>query len=282
MTDTHSTTLPLAGQRVVITRTAGKADGMALRLRELGAEPIVYPTIAYGPPEDPAPLEAAMRRLADGQYDWLILTSIQTVKVVAEHLVRAQQQQAQPSEESTAEPLHPSIQHLTLNIAAVGPATAKACVRQLGVQPAAVPEQFIAEGLIATLGDLAGKRVLLPNADIARPVLEEGLREVGARVDRVVAYRNVTAPDNGVDMAAMLAAGQIGAVTFTSGSTARAFIQKVGPQARELLGRAVIACIGPATADVCHEIGLAPQVVAEVFTEDGLLDALIAYMEVRQ
>jgi uroporphyrinogen-III synthase len=150
------------------------------------------------------------------------------------------------------------------------------------VQPAAVPEQFIAEGLAATLGDLTGKHVLLPKADIGRPTLEDLLRAAGAQVDRVVAYRNVPSPDNGMDMAGMLAAGQISAVTFTSGSTARAFVQKVGPEAQELLRRTVVACIGPAADVACRSIGLVPQVVAEVFTEEGLVDALIAYMEVRQ
>jgi uroporphyrinogen-III synthase len=169
-----------------------------------------------------------------------------------------------------------------LQLAAVGPATAVACGELLGVSPATVPEQFIAEELAATLGDLLDKRVLLPNADIARPTLEERLRASGALVDRVVVYRTVPAPDNGVDMAGMLAAGAIGAITFTSGSTARAFVQKVGPQALELSQRAVIACIGPSTAAACRAVGLAPHVVAEVSTEEGLVEALIAYMEVRR
>jgi uroporphyrinogen-III synthase len=169
-----------------------------------------------------------------------------------------------------------------LQLAAVGPATAVACGELLGVSPATVPEQFIAEELAAALGDLLGKRVFLPNADIARPTLEERLRASGALVDRVVAYRTVPAPDNGVDMAGMLAAGAIGAITFTSGSTARAFVQKVGPQALELSQRAVIACIGPSTAAACRAVGLAPHVVAEVSTEEGLVEALIAYMEVRR
>ncbi|NTV64271.1 MAG: hypothetical protein HGA65_12135 [Oscillochloris sp.] len=131
------------------------------------------------------------------------------------------------------------------------------------------------------LGDLTGKKVLLPNADIARTALEVQLRAAGAEVDRVVAYRTVTSPDNGVDMAGMLAAGRIDAITFTSGSTARAFVEKVGSDAVDLMQKTVIACIGPATAIVCREIGLVPQVVAEAFTEEGLVEALIAYMEVR-
>jgi uroporphyrinogen-III synthase len=147
------------------------------------------------------------------------------------------------------------------------------------MSPAAVPEQFIAEELAAVLGDLTGKRVLLPNADIARPTLEKLLRAAGALVDRVVAYRTVPAPECGVDMAGMLAAGRIDAITFTSGSTARAFIQKIGPDALDLAQKAVIACIGPAAATACRAAGLVPHVVAEVFTEEGLVEALIAHME---
>ncbi len=253
----------LTGQRVVITRSAGKTDGMARRLRDLGAEPIIYPTIAYAPPEDSAPLDAALARLAAGEYAWLVLTSAQAVRMIAEHATR-------------------NTQYATLNIAAIGPATAAACVELLGVNPSTVPEQFIAESLAAALGDLAGTRVLLPNADIARPTLEDRLREAGAAVDRVVAYRTVPSPDNRVDMAGMLAAGQIGAITFTSGSTARAFVQKVGPDALAQSQRTVIACIGPSTAAACRAVGLVPHVVAEVSTEEGLVDALIAHMEVRR
>ncbi|NTW98234.1 MAG: uroporphyrinogen-III synthase, partial [Oscillochloris sp.] len=239
-----------------------KADGMAVRLRELGAEPISYPTIAYAPPEDTGPLDAALARLAAGGYDWLILTSAQVVRVLAERVAG-------------------SLQPAPFCVAAIGPATAVACSKRLGLTPTAVPEQFIAESMAATLGDMTGKRVLLPKADIARPALEEYLRAAGAQVDRVVAYRTVTAPDNGVDMAGMLADGEIGAITFTSGSTARAFVEKVGPNAIDLIQKTVIACIGPAAAVVCREIGLVPQVVAEVYTEEGLVEALIAHMEVR-
>jgi uroporphyrinogen-III synthase len=176
--------------------------------------------------------------------------------------------------------LQSAIQNLQL--AAVGPATAVACGDLLGVSPATVPEQFIAEELAAALGDLVGKRVFLPNADIARPTLEDRLRASGAIVTRVVAYRTVPAPDSSVDLAEMLAVGAIGAITFTSGSTVRAFVQKVGPQALELSQRTVIACIGPSTAATCRAAGLAPHVVAEVSTEEGLVEALIAYMEVRR
>ncbi|MEI6776040.1 MAG: uroporphyrinogen-III synthase [Chloroflexales bacterium] len=275
LTEAPRTTLPLptvggrsslSGVRVVITRSAGKADGMAQRLRDLGAEPIIYPTIAYAPPEDTASLDAALARLSAGEYDWLILTSAQAVRAVIER---------------NSPDLNLQSAICNLQLAAVGPATATSCVNLLGVSPATVPEQFVAEELAEKLGDLTGKKVLLPNADIARPVLEERLRASGALVDRVVAYRTVPAPDSGVDLAALLAADAIGVITFTSGSTARAFVQKIGPDAVALSQRAVIACIGPSTATACRAIGLVPHVVAEVSTEEGLVEALIAHMEVR-
>jgi uroporphyrinogen-III synthase len=249
----------------VITRSAGKADGMARRLRELGAEPIVSPTIAYAPPEDVAALDAALARLAAGAYDWLILTSAQAVRAVVHY------------GGSVGLNLQSAI--CNLQLAAVGPATAAACEELLGSRAAAVPEQFLAEELAVALGDLGGMRVLLPNADIARPTLEESLRAAGALVDRVAAYRTVPAPAGDVDVAAMLAAGAVHAITFTSGSTARAFVERVGPAGLELARTTVVACIGPSTAAACRALGLEPQVVAEVSTEAGLLEALIAHIE---
>jgi len=146
--------------RVVITRSASKADGMAVRLRELGAEPIIYPTIAYAPPEDAASLDATLARLAAGDYDWLILTSAQAVKAVAERARSAF-----------------NLQDVPFAVAAVGPATAKSCAKLLGVAPTAVPEQFIAEGLAAALGDLTGKKSAPPQRRYRPP----GVGELPAR-----------------------------------------------------------------------------------------------------
>lgn len=260
---TESAQGPLAGLTVVITRAGERADGMAGRLSELGAQALVYPTIAQAPPEDPTAFLAALQRLVDGAYDWLILTSLTAVEMVARSL---------PESGRIPE---------ACRVAAVGPSTAIACRELLGRQTAVVPEKFVAEKLAAALGDMAGQRVLLPNADIARPALEDLLRAAGAVVERVVAYRTVPAPDSGIDMPALLAAGKIDAITFTSGSTARYFVQKIGPTGAESLGRVIIACIGPATADVCRAIGLTPTLVAEVFTEEGLVDALVDHVSAR-
>lgn len=264
MSDTEraqSERLPLAGLRVLVPRAAGRGDELAARLAALGATPLLRPTIAYAPPEDQAALAEAMSRLEAGMYEWLLLTSVTAVEVVAEAL-------------GERAPL--LAYRLSLKIGAVGPATAAACRELLGAEPAAVPERFIGAELVAAMGDPAGRRVLLPNADIARPELEERLRAAGALVDRVVAYRTVPAP-GGEELASLLREGAIDALLFTSGSTARYFAQQVGPGGLEAARRCLVACIGPSTAETCRELGLPPAVVAAVSTETGLLEALVAH-----
>lgn len=253
---------PLSGLRILVTRAEGRGGALAERLRSLGAEPVVRPTIAYAAPPDPAAFEAALGRLEAGVYEWLLLTSVRTVEAVATGLGGRAPQLAN---------------RVSLKIGAVGPATATACRELLGYEPAAVPESFLGTELAAAMGDAAGRRVLLPNADLARPAMEERLREAGAMVDRVIAYSTVAAP-GGEELAALLASGNLDAVLFTSGSTARFFAQQVGPDGLDAARKLIVACIGPSTADVCRELSLEPAVVATVSTEEGLVDALVRHL----
>jgi uroporphyrinogen-III synthase len=162
-------------------------------------------------------------------------------------------------------------------VAAIGPETARLLLSN-GVRPDLVPDEFVAEALIACLSDAAplwGRRVLLPRANIAREALEVGLRAEGAIVDQVVAYRTTSAaPPPG--LVEQMRAGAVDAVTFTSSSTVRGLLEMLGPDA-EALRAAVIACIGPITAATAREAGFEPQVTANVYTADGLVSALKGY-----
>lgn len=261
-----SNPLPLSGLRVLVTRAAGRADQLAERLRALGAIPLVHPTIAYAPPEDPTALVEALDRLEAGMYDWILFTSATAVEMVVQAL-------------GERAPL--LSRRASFKIGAVGPATAAVCRELLGIEPAAMPERFIGEQLATAIGDPAGQRILLPNAEIARPELEERLRAAGAVVDRVVAYRTVPAP-GGETLNAWLHAGTIDVLLFTSGSTARYFALQAGESGLEAARRCVVACIGPSTAAACRELGLTPAVVASVSTEEGLVEALVAYYARRE
>ncbi len=261
---------PLEGWRVVVTRSEEQADRLSRHLRAMGAEPVVYATIAFAPPEDPQPLDSAIGRLADGGYDWLVLTSVTGVRTVHERLTRLHADRQRPL---TLPP--------ALKLAVVGSATGAACAELLHMQPAVVPEKFVAESLAEAMGDMHRQRVLLANADISRPVLQEQLQQAGALVERVVAYRTVPASGGEIDLPALLKEGTVHAITFTSGSTVRYFVERIGTAALPAARQTVIACIGPITARAAEQAGLPPTIVAPTSTIEGLVEALVAWRQHR-
>ncbi len=140
-----------------------------------------------------------------------------------------------------------------------------------GSTPALVPREHVAEGLFAALNDLVsldGMRILIPQANLARPVLADLLHEAGASVDAVVAYDTVR-PE--IDPG--LLAQPVDAITFTSPSTVQHFVESFDDP-RAVLGGALVACIGPVSADAARAVGLEPDVVADPYTVEGLIVAL--------
>jgi uroporphyrinogen III methyltransferase / synthase len=144
-----------------------------------------------------------------------------------------------------------------------------------------MPHEYVAEGMLAEIGNVAGQRVLLPRTDIARATLADELRLRGADVHEVVAYRTVVRPPEPEALRRALVERRPDAITFTSSSTVRGFVESItasglGMPAEVLRGVAV-ACIGPVTAATAREQGLVPTVTAEEYTMNGLTDALVGY-----
>ncbi len=249
---------PLDGLRVVVTRSKQQAAHFAARLRQLGAIPILFPTIEIEPLADTRRLDQAIASLPS--YDWVIFTSVNGVKLFGQRLEAL----------SAGSELFEGIQ-----VAAIGPATA-AALREIGVAVHFVPGEFVAERIAEGLGNVAGKRILLPRAQQARAELVHLLRWNGALVDEIATYRTLPgAPD--ASALAQLASADV--VTFTSASTVEHFVTLVGgrAQAAKLLSSAAVACIGPITAANISALGVEPQFVPAEYTIDGLLDVLIAY-----
>lgn len=243
----------LAGKRIVITRPPHAAGEFAGRLRALGAEPVLLPAIDIRPPQDGGPLDHALEHLE--RYDWVIFTSANAVEHVWE---RAQALGCTP--DHTAWP----------QIAAIGPATA-ATLAERGLHAALVPDQHIAEALFDALAQatrLAGLRVLLPQSNLARPILADRLRAAGASVDALVAYETISA---NADPSVL--APPPDAITFTSASAVQSFVAQFD-SGETLSPGTLIACIGPVTADAARACGLPVHVVAEPHTIEGLIAAL--------
>jgi len=256
---------PLTGKTIAITRPAEQADGVVERLRALGANPVSTPTIAIVPPEDFQRLDAAIGNLS--AYDWLLLTSVNGVRVFRERLDALGMDPARLA---------------NLKVGAIGPATA-GTLEAGGIRVTFVPTSYRAESILAEIGRVEGQRMLLPRAELARPLLASGLRDLGAEVDEIPAYRTVPGPGI-AELAKLLRANRVDAITFTSSSTVRFFHQELlqtgeTPQtiAAMLASPVMTVCIGPVTAATARELGLRVDVVAEAYTIDGLVAALAAF-----
>ena len=250
---------PLFGKRVLVTRPAVQADDFSARLWELGAEPIIAPTIAIGAPDDVAAAHAAVDRVRD--YAWVVFTSRNGVDAFFDRL-------SERGRDARA--------FGDAKVAAIGPKTAEALAKH-GLRVDFMPDSFVNEAVADGLLERTkpGDRVLLFRAQEARDVVPEALRAAGRTLDDVAAYKTHTVLD--ADFAEKVAQADI--VTFTSSSTVTGFIENVA-DARAALASKLVACIGPITASTAREAGLHVDVIADSFTVDGLVDALQATVTV--
>jgi len=250
--------LPLAGRRVLVTRSAQQAGKLNEGLRALGGEPVEVPVLEIRPPASFDSLDAALRQL--NRYDWLILTSANTVRVLAERAVELGIQIS----------LSPA-----LKVAAVGEATA-ASARKAGFPITFVPASYVAESLMEGLRDhVAGRQILLARAAVARDVIPDALREAGAKVDVVDAYLNVL-PDGAPEQLRDAVAQGIDAAIFTSSSSVTHLAEAARLAGIAWPFAAVPAVsIGPITSQTLRDLGWEPAAEAGQSDLSGLIAAVV-------
>jgi len=258
-----SNTQPLAGKRIVVTRTPQQAGELVELLQAQGAEVLLLPAVSFGPPEDVRPLDAAIRHLIS--YDWLLLTSQNAARYFC---VRCRELGLDPAAFAGAPP----------RVAVVGPATADAA-RQEGLQVRHVAARHSSQALVDELSDvLTGKKVLLPRSDRAGAELPAALRRAGAQVTDVVAYRTLRpgAAESGV--LERILCGEADVATFASPSAFHSFAEQVGhPALRQLSARMLLAAIGPVTARAIRNAGFAVAIEAADSTAAGLAAAIVSH-----
>jgi len=244
---------PLFGKRVLVTRAKESADEFAAKLWERGAEPVLAPAIAIGPPDDPGPARTAIAQLAN--FSWIVFTSQNGVDACFDEL-RAGGGDAR--------------RFGRVKVAAIGPKTAARLMAQ-GIRADFVPGEFVAESVADGLLDRSqpGDRILVYGAQEMRPVLATALREAGRDVNAVAAYRTAHVSDP--NLANLAETTDIW--TFTSASTVASFVENV-PGAGDLAQDKIVACIGPVAAEAAAAHGISVDVVADEFTVDGLIAAL--------
>lgn len=251
---------PLAGRRVLVTRTHKQAEGLSSLLRQFGAEVLEAPVIEIRPPDSFEALDAALNDIL--QYDWLILTSVNGVEALFSRL----------------EPLGLSVDSLQhLKIAAIGPVTEER-IQDHGLVVDVVPQRYVAEEVVRSLRKLVkGEKVLIVRAKIARDVIPQQLHEAGAQVEVVEAYQTVVPGNAKETMTQVFKNGQVpDAITFTSSSTVNNFFSViVGTDIPSKLGKIKFASIGPVTSETLREYGLPVHVEADEYTMEGLAQALV-------
>lgn len=251
--------LPLSGQRILITRPREQSEELAGPLRALGAETLELPTIAIEDPQDWSGFDAALESIA--RYDWLIFTSANGVRKFLERMAA---RGMDPRSLAAA------------RLCAIGPATAGE-LRKHSLRVDKVPEEYVAEGVLQAFAEepLAGKRILLPRARVARDVLPEELRRRGAQVDVVEAYRTVT-PSHSQERAQLIFTRQRPTwIVFTSSSTVENLLRLIPSEQRaSYLQNIQMASIGPITSRTLRAHGLPVAVEAPQHTIPSLVAAI--------
>ena len=263
-----STGKPLSGCRVLVGRARHQASALSAQLKKLGAEVLAVTFIEIRKPRSFRPLDSALRNLDN--YDWLILTSVNGVDAMWERVEKVKIKKN-------------GFDHL--RIAAIGPATKKA-IEKRGLKVDVVPEEYVAESVVASLREqVAGKRVLLVRAKVARDVIPTELRKAGAEVEVIEAYETVVPSSSRTRLATALndPKRRPNVITFTSSSTVRNFVALVESTRRRdhghlrhtgLLDGIKLASIGPVTSGTLRELELPVDIEAKEYTIPGLVEAI--------
>jgi uroporphyrinogen III methyltransferase/synthase len=246
---------PLAGKRIVVTRTRAQASELSGRLLSLGADVLEIPTIRIEPPTN---LREFAELVQDAHaYDWIVFTSPNGVNSFFEMFYK----------------LYNDAREIGgAKIAAIGPGTAQR-IRDFRLHVDLQPEEFVAEALVRAFqkeGGVENLRILIARAEKARDVLPKELSAMGGIVDEAFAYRTV--PETRDDTGARRRLVDEGAdlITFTSSSTVENFMALELPWPK----RMQVASIGPITSKTARDFGLTVDVEARRHDIPGLVESI--------
>jgi uroporphyrinogen-III synthase len=252
----------LEGKHVVVTRAAEQCEPLVKALRALGAEPLLLPMVAFAPPDDISLLNQAIRELPS--YDWVFLTSQNALRALCERCDLLKMNLREAFGE--------------VRVAAVGPTTAEAAENE-GLRVSYVAAKHQGTALAEELAtQVRGKRVLLPRSDRANLGLVEKLKQCGADVVEVCAYKTVRPERDDAEAAATIAKGRTDAVLFFSPSAVHHLQELLGHQEFAALSRrGIFAAIGPVTEHALHKMKVERVLLARDTSVSAVIEALTDY-----
>lgn len=251
----------IAGVNVLVTRPEGQADKLKKLLEEQGARVAIQPAIAILPPDSWVEVDDVINRLEE--YAYAVFSSVNGVNMFLRRLTE---------QGRSVDALN------SLCVAAVGASTAAELERQ-GVHVQVVPDEYRAENLAAAIVEDVKKRsdeskpikAALFRASRGREILKPQLESVGIKTTQVVVYKSEDVLNPNPEIVKKLNSGAIDWVALTSSAIAQSTINMLG----DALRKAKIACISPITAAVVEKNGFTVDAVAEPYTMEGLVEAIM-------
>jgi len=251
---------PLFGKNIIVTRAREQASELVDKLEEHGANVIEFPTIEIVEPDDYTELDNAIKDIKS--YDWVIFTSVNGVKFFLKRL----------------NVHNKDVRVLDgIKICAIGPKTAQQ-FKNFGIIPDFIPEKYQAEYIIEGLEKtgIKGKKFLLPRAKVAREILPEKIKELGGQIDVVTVYKTILPDTNKEEALNLLKEKKVDYITFTSSSTVINFLEMFSDiNIKELLSDTKLVSIGPITSNTLKEKGLTPNLEAQKYTIEGIIEAIL-------
>jgi uroporphyrinogen-III synthase len=252
---------PLKNKIIMITRDRQQSNVLARKIKDLGGDVLIVPTIKISGPLNWSDCDHAIQSLPN--YDWLIFTSANGVR----YFLKRIQTKKSPS--------------FVGKIAVIGEKTLSE-LEKYGWKTNLIPKLYSSTGLLEAFQELelSGKHILFPTSDIAGDELFTKLANQGALVNRLTVYRTLPRNDsNKKNVLEYINNNMLDAILFFSPSAVKYFLEIFGDQIVTDINKKsiAIAAIGATTAKAIEVGGLSIQVLPEKSTEGCLLEALVKY-----
>ena len=250
----------LDGAGVLVTRPAAQAGSLCELIEQQGGTAFRFPVLEIITPADPQAVVKFSERL--DAFDWAFFVSANAVNMALPVIL---------GQRSWPEPVR---------IAVIGKRSAEE-LQRFGLAADLLPEhRFDSEGLLALLPmqQVGGKRCVIFRGGGGRDFLANTLRERGARVEYVEAYRRIRPR---VDSSAVLAqwrAGLINIVLVNSIESLQNLVEMLGSSGKSLLLATPLLVVSERLAAYAGQLGFEKQpLVADNATDTAVLDALLAW-----